>query len=411
MTLSTPITTYLTKVSGKVIPANGFEEFLLALLFLSTIFLVARSKKITLPFNLVVSSLVFGLFVTLMLVLYPVSTSALVGFIVYIRLFAALWLGYFLGLYLNHRQLQVVQKFVITLGVALVCVAFIVWLLPQSALVRIGYDAVGVDQVGRPSSFYAISQKLQVGRLFGTFRSPNALGVLLLLPFSFLLFCKDLFSSKNLRLAFGAVLAAGIVLSFSRSAWLGAFIISAYFLFKNRYEINVKYVYGAVLVALVCALFLIFSPFGKSIILHQSENQANGSTSSRLDSLSSSLSDIAYRPVGYGLGTVGGASRIDDSGLGIQTPENWYLFAAIELGVVGLVLFLAFVFATFTQLKQIKDTPSAESLIATLTALLVIGLFLPIWADKTVTIFWWLIVGISISKTSTRDNKQQTLKS
>jgi len=93
---------------------------------------------------------------------------------------------------------------------------------------------------------------------------------------------------------------------------------------------------------------------------------------------------------GSGLGTAGPAVLKYGNGF---ISESWYLQIALEMGIIGLLLWLYLIFDILKKLIKIKET----ALVLGLIAVSICALFLHTWADNpavAVTIF--VLIGTKI---------------
>lgn len=240
-------------------------------------------------------------------------------------------------------------------------------ILPQDFLARFGYSMnQGLYQ---PDIAISGCQYLEhtdrVCRAISTFGGPTRYGTYLLLVAGLLLpmlWQKRKTETKvalprrgiahSLRSCVaGALLAltlASIVLTFSRSIWIGlaAMAVAGMFLLASHSQKYVKQIKIAGIALAVLALIAasVFSwkfatdtqknyyqQFFKSIFVRST------STSEHVELAKIGIKTAISHPLGIGLGTVGPASVRFQKFL----TENWYIQIADEMGVIGLALFLA----------------------------------------------------------------------
>ena len=128
----------------------------------------------------------------------------------------------------------------------------------------------------------------------------------------------------------------------------------------------------------------------------------------RLGYIAAYVPEIARRPFGYGIATSGGGARklaggatIRDTPVGVPT-DNYYFKVALELGWVGLSLwlwlaaslgYLAWRVCRQAGRDKARQTP-ALALFASLTALLVGALSNDILAQRPIAEGFWIIAGL-----------------
>jgi hypothetical protein len=188
-------------------------------------------------------------------------------------------------------------------------------------------------------------------RAVGTFIAPNEFGLgIVVLASTALMPLLSLPSRRRWALAAGAVLAgAALLLSFSRSAWLGAAMgvalvawilrreISAAWRRRETLRITLKEVV-AIGAAVLVAAALLFASIGGFSFLAGTVSGGEASAAGRGESLATGVQATVENLGGLGLGTAG-PTALAVTGEAVLT-ENWYLVYAIQLGVIPLALLL-----------------------------------------------------------------------
>jgi O-antigen ligase len=190
-------------------------------------------------------------------------------------------------------------------------------------------------------------------RAYGPFDHPNILGgvatiSLLLLIYFIWTYRGQLKQAERIFVMIATIcLSAGLLVSFSRAAWL-AFIIGAlaYFIFlgEDRKEfitktLSTKIIMLAVIILFAVPYYYVFVPrfVGTSRL-------ETISTTERLSGDKESLALIAKNPlIGSGLGTYGLALHKEkpNQSVWFYTPvHNTFLLITSELGLIGLALFI-----------------------------------------------------------------------
>ncbi len=247
-------------------------------------------------------------------------------------------------------------------------------------------------------------------RAFATLGGPNQLGAYLVLPT--ILGGVMAVKTKRWSYAAGSVLTlAGLVVSFSRSAWLGLAVaaICAVILLGSRLVrlFTLGFVSTAVLVFLASASMLPQYLQGTQVqyfLLHgrySDTQQVEGSDVGRNSAQQQALATLVREPWGHGLGTAGPASFRAEQPV---ITESWYLQIGLELGLVGLGLFLAFFGVELFGLIKLA-TPFSLALAASVIGLLITNVFLHAWADSTLGIMIFTLLGLMAYERS-RKTKQ-----
>lgn len=269
-----------------------------------------------------------------------------------------------------------------------------------------------LEQIGYTSNSIIAGQYIESSRsalrVFSTLGGPNQLGAYLIIPITL---CLTLAVRKKQWLWLLAVAGFSLPLymTYSRSAWLGAVtaVLTAILICTNKRvqlgaisALAVLVLVGTIIASQVniCQQF----PSIASQILHGdcSSGTLSGSDFQRLTSQKLGLTTVEKQPIGYGLGSAGPASFFGNAPL---ITENWYLQIAIEVGVLGLVLYLALfgLLAFRLYVSSQSHSPDAilsATLFAVLCGLMISSLFLHTLADSTLGILLFGLLGIQKSR-------------
>jgi O-antigen ligase len=241
-------------------------------------------------------------------------------------------------------------------------------------------------------------------RIYSTLDNPNVLGEYLLfiipLAFAMVYYFKEYFN-KFVALSLCGITALCMILTFSRGAWLGLMFGIVIFIFlKDRRMLWLG------LIALIVAPFVV----PQSVIdrLLSIGNMSDGSTSYRVNIWLASLNMLAtFWPSGIGLGTetfVFIYRKYSFNAVHAPHSHNLYLQLMIDLGIVGLVLFVAIIAVfykkIFLRINQSKGrdkfvTAAGAALCAGMAGFLLQGMTDNVWYNYRVVIFFWLIVALS----------------
>ena len=401
------LTTIIDSRINNILLSSSFEEVIIVLLTLLSLIILARRKEYRNKFMkglgsvFGISLLSFTIYCGLFLLIRGINPVSFVGFVLNVRFVGVVLSGALLGIIYKRQLVNDVSRLVVVCGVISVFLGIVMVLLPPRYLTGLGYDASGIDRPGRPGVQYLVSANLPIKRMQAGFRSPNSLGVYLLIPFALVLFNQVKLLKRNRYLVL-SIVALGVMWSFSRGAWIGLLILIGWYVFVNRHLLLSNHKARIVLVlSVVVALLGIsavtLSPVGRSLLLHQTDNQADGSTELRLKSYSNNMRLFVSNPLGRGHGYASPAGRLSNNNSGAYVvTENSYIQYGLELGVVGLLLFVAFMVATWQQISWFSSPNSRYAYWSLLATIATIGLFIPIWAEESVPITWWALVSLSI---------------
>lgn len=270
-------------------------------------------------------------------------------------------------------------------------------LIPPDWLAKLGYSANTIN----PKQI--VDGSLGLFRAFSTLGGPNQLGAYLILPLVFVL--TYAIREKNPYLGTLALpIYAAILLSFSRSAWIGS-VIATFICIAISLNKKYRLVFLATSLAVVSlATIILFNLSStnqklQNVLLHGRyyENQLQGSDSQRLDSISSAINAIRQEPLGHGLGSAGPASYQSSTPV---ISENWYLQIAYEVGILGLILYIFGFTAILGEFFRDRKNPLATALFSATVAILVVSLFLHAWTDSTLVLITFALYGLYRGKTT-----------
>jgi O-antigen ligase len=192
------------------------------------------------------------------------------------------------------------------------------------------------------------------GLVGGMFENPNDLATALnlLLPFAVLLTLTSKGIARLLYLGCAAVMAIGVLATFSRGGFLGLIASGGVLLWKLGRGRRLK---AALAAALICGTLFAFTPGGPGVYwariatIFNTEEDQTGSAQLRRQLMERAASIAINRPIfGVGMGNFHIYS-ISEKG-----AHNSYFEIAAELGVMGLVAYLIVIFAPLRSLRRIE---------------------------------------------------------
>lgn len=280
----------------------------------------------------------------------------------------------------------------VAVGVVLGILAVLqVTVLPRDLLTNFGYDK---NETIAP--FMTIDENPKALRAFATLRGPNDFGAFLILP----LLAAVLFVRRvNVKTAAVVLIATGIVLSMSRSAWIGAVVAVVVLLaltYGNGFLRSKRFLYASLISIVVVAALIVSAvsvPALRLAIFRSSPTDPSlteGSTDQHFLATAGGLTRVAQNPVGCGVGCAGPASF---HGSNAKISENYYVQIAEEVGVAGLMLWLAIAYIVAKRLYEQREDMLARVLLASFAGLSVIGLWLHVWSDDPLSLTWWGLAG------------------
>ncbi len=275
-----------------------------------------------------------------------------------------------------------------------------VFVLPNNFLSHFGYGPNTIKP------YETVNNNIQYLRIISTLRGSNPLGAYLIIPLS--LGSVLLIKGKKVWPMIIFLIAGLIVMifSYSRSAWLGlavAVALAVYFGLKSA-KIKRALLYSAVgIVIILSGVYVAYrhNPNIQNIIFHYQTHSASPTSSDQLHlkAITTDFKNIAKKPLGYGVGTVGPAS-VYNTRRPSYIPENYYAQIGLETGWLGLVAFLAVNVLVALSLWVRRDNTLALALLASFIGLFVCNLVLEAWTDDTLCYIWWGLAAIVIASNS-----------
>ena len=324
-----------------------------------------------------------------------------------------IWMGMTgigLGLLVKKRPFSenMLVRLVLIVSIIVCALGILQWFLPSDILTHFGYSkALGV----KPNFF--INEDPTLPRVFATFRDPNSLGAYLLVP---ILLLVGLIQKSKKKLALFGLLALHLIvlyLTFSRAAWGGLIIglgASLFVQHKDKTFLLIKRFWPVFAAAIVLIAISAFSfrhtPAFRNIVLKANDKNAPTELDSdeyHLRFMVEGMKGVVSQPIGHGPGTAGVVS-IHNVGGG-QLTENYYIQIAYEVGILGLVVFIAIWVFVIRLLYRQETTPLIATLLSTATAYTVMSLVMHLWTNEAVAITWWGLSGLALFPALPATNK------
>ncbi len=253
-------------------------------------------------------------------------------------------------------------------------------------------------------TYQTVDNNINLARIISTFRGSNPFGAYLVLAVpGFLVSLKNRILVKFMILA-GAVLC--LWFSYSRSAWIGLFFTLAALVSIYFAKSLVKRFWPLLIVILIAGLVSLsyvakINQATKNIFFHSGYNTSTVPSSDKLRAslMKDAFKDVTSRqPLGRGPGTAGPASFRNTPNQP-RIAEDYYLQIGQEVGVEGLVLFIAICALVFKALWQQKSDSLAMVLLVSFIGISLINLVSHAWTDDTLSLLWWGFAGIALAPT------------
>lgn len=256
-----------------------------------------------------------------------------------------------------------------------------------------------------------INYNINYIRIMSTLRGANPLGAYLVVVLGLLM---TLWRQQRHRwyVLLGGASVVALVLTFSRSAWIG-FVASAAFLVwagvRSRRTRQLLLV--VTILCLVIGGSAIFSLRHdvtlQNALLHTQENTAAeiSSNQGHAIALQDGLADVLHQPLGRGPGTAGPASLYNQY-QGGRIAENYFLQVGQEVGWLGLAIFIGINTYIGLLLWRIRTEPLALGLLAALIGISIVNLFSHAWTDDTLAYLWWGLAAIALAPAAQTESKK-----
>ncbi len=400
----------LSLITGGLDAWKLAKDIILAVLVLFTICLVWWQKGGgRLYYRVLLLGAGYAVVHVLLWALHPTlyTQSAEIGIIYNNRIFGFVLLGLGAGLLLDSRR-SLNQVFVLRLLITTSTVVAILgvaqYFLPHDLLSHVGYSV----QRGVLPAFY-IDSKTEFPRVMSTLRDPNSLGAYLILPITGLTALLLKARTGTRRLQWAALLAVHTValfLTFSRGAW-AAGLLSVGLLVLWEYGAKglplAKRFAPALLVALVLSVVALVafrhSYVLKSVLTHSTgkPQAAHDSNGFHLVFAEHGIQGIVRNPFGHGPGTAGLASIQNPSGSFLT--ENYYIQIGYEVGVLGLLIFLALNVWVYRGLvaRRAESPLLVGALLSSFWAYVLMNMLFHMWSNEAVAAQWWITAGLVLA--------------
>ncbi len=336
--------------------------------------------------------------------------SAIVGSVYNTRLLIYLLLGLVVGSLASsgeYKKKLLTATVLIAGAVALFGVAQ--YFLPKDMLTHVGYS---LERGVKPMFF--IDDKPDLPRVMSTLKDPNSLGAYLLLPmvlcalalikrsYNELLFWRP-FRQGTLMALFG-VMTLALLLTFSRGALLGAgiaTIVTTLCIVTGQQVMGFLKKYKYLLVGFVLLFAFIATQIWQTytfqnIVFHADQSTVLADPNElRVTLTQEAVDEIVEQPLGYGPGTAGLVSINNPKGG--QLTENYYLQIALEVGWLGVTLFVVLFLLILSKLgKEARKSPLVTALFASGLAYAFYALLIHLWSNEAVALQWWLLAGVAL---------------
>ncbi|MDD5751806.1 MAG: hypothetical protein PHS73_04795, partial [Candidatus Peribacteraceae bacterium] len=324
--------------------------------------------------------------------------------------------------------LETATRALLVVGCIVAVYGIVSFFLPDKFFFRLGYSPIhSLYFSDGPIAAFQWIGDTTLRRIQSTMSGPNQLGLWLLIPWCIVL-VRLLKERRAVLLLPLGLIGVAILMSFSRSAFLGGFVVTLVALrigLPPRIGKKVFLGFLGACVGLGIILVLLFPQVFWRL----------GSTRGHFTRPILAMQEMFAHPLGLGLGMAGPASaRLADTcvflraqddpswaknipklcvyvgGVKVQPmdhecicpvlPENWYIQMGVELGVLGLLLYVALILLLLWKLRdgrwKTEDRRTETSIFhlsssLSFFAVIIAALFLHAWEDSAVAYTIWLL--------------------
>ncbi|KKU80475.1 MAG: hypothetical protein UY05_C0006G0009 [Candidatus Peregrinibacteria bacterium GW2011_GWA2_47_7] len=257
-----------------------------------------------------------------------------------------------------------------------------------------------------PGEALAFCQRLEntgFCRLQSTFAGPNQYGIFLVFLAGAVWFSSfkeiSILRYKNNLLA---TIAISLLLTLSRSAWIGfmaAVGMAVVVFYGDEIKNSIKKRRAMLMVVMVSMVIMAVAALTIPSVRHAIIRP--GSTSGHFQNAYIATERMWKHPFGEGLATVGPASSYFHKPGEAFHPENWYLQVGIEMGWIGMALFLAIIVLMAQRLfkerlKMSAGVPLGKIALFGLCGIAIAGLFLHSFEDAPTTLLIFSVIGMAL---------------
>jgi len=316
-------------------------------------------------------------------------------------------------------------------------------LLPDSFFYWLGYsDLHSLYVADKPLAAFQQIGGSTLHRVQSTFSGPNQLGIWLLIPIAIAVTgvtlrslegstpaaLKRVHASSVLSMTLLALVLIALFLTFSRAAWIGAFVIIVMALYPF---VKAHMTRGRLLGSVFVCGALVFT----AVALFPTALLRISSTRGHIDRPIEAIGRMIEYPLGMGLGSAGPATnRSADTCVMLRPeddpswakdradlcvflgdkqvqptgrlcdcpflPENWYLQIGVELGVLGFILYLSLIGLILRRLWVMGYGLWGVGLM--FVGVSIAALFLHAWEDAAIAYSVWMLIALGLPVASRR---------
>lgn len=401
------LTVWLSSVAGHYDLLRLWKELLLVVLVVVSGYQALRDKQLRmwLVNNWVVRLASLFIAVTtvsavIALLVHQVDPKA-VGYGLIVDLRPVIFMLVIFVMVRRGQQLRWAKLLVVP---AMLVVAFALlqfFVLPKDVLRHFGY---GPDTI---ISYQTVDNTADFPRLQSSLRGPNPLGAYLIPVLTLLVLGLAYLKEKRLYSAAILMTVFVIVMTFSRSAFVGAALAIGLLMGWTVQRPSARRLFwtaicGVVIIGGIGFVVLRTNDAVQKVFFHTSDTSTSpdSSNSKRGQALLNGVKDIVREPLGGGVGSAGPAS-VHNSERSSRISENFFLQIGQESGVIGLASYLALIGMIAYKLWERRQHGIVRAALAAFIGLIFVNLLSHAWADDTLAYISWGLLAACLSKSNT----------
>jgi hypothetical protein len=243
---------------------------------------------------------------------------------------------------------------------------------------------------------YGMVGGARIARIGSVFLNPLTLAWYMILPFAIGFERIVRRTATPLTVLATVLVGAALLLTQTRSAFVAALVVA---LLAWKPAIGRRRHWRTRVAILLAGLTVIGLPgalaSGFAKRLAATNTARDQSSAGHLSALTAGLSRVAHHPLGDGLGTSAGTGQRFEVANTV-VPENNYLDIGVQLGFMGMSIFIALTLVLIVKLRwasRASPYPLLAAVWASMAGLAVAALVLQPWLDFSVTWTYWGLAG------------------
>jgi hypothetical protein len=218
-----------------------------------------------------------------------------------------------------------------------------------------------------------------------------------------------------MALGVSATLVTCLLLTYTRSAYIGLFAGVIVLSILDRAIRRYAYIAAFVAPLLICISLLMVGQARKSSGLaarvQSIASHRDASSQGHIASMRRAIRDVASSPLGIGLGKSGAAqARFVDAGRAYYI-EDWVLNVADEAGIFAAFSYVGLTFVIlWTLIRRRHDAVNpwlVRGAVSIFVSLTVVSIMIQVWTCEATLVYAWAIVGLALASSSLKGSDER----